>query len=174
MSKRIKHLMAEQIAKRLEEQESCVLLGIGNLDVAGATELRTKLREEGVSLTVLKNRVAAHALHEKGWDSVNELVNGPSALAYGEGGALTASRILVDWERKAPKSLSVRGGYLDGKLLDVDAVKMLATIPDRPTLLSMLAAAVAAPVSQVATLVGEVLAGVARAVGAVEEQKRQE
>ena len=99
---------------------------------------------------------------------------GGKTVAYGEGGALTASKILVDWAKKAPDSLTIRGGFLEGRLLDVDAVKKLATIPDRETLYSLLASAVAAPVTQVATLVSELLAGVPRAVGAVEEQKREE
>jgi large subunit ribosomal protein L10 len=174
MSKRVKQYMANELAKELEDQDSCVLVGLGKLDVAGATELRTQLRGEGLQLQVLKNRVAAHALKEKGWESVAEIMSGPSALAYGEGGALTASRILVDWAKKAPGTIDIRGGFLEGKTLDVDGVKMLATIPDRETLLSMLAAAVAAPVAQVASLLNEILAGVARAVGALSEQNRDE
>ncbi|MHC4473190.1 MAG: 50S ribosomal protein L10 [Planctomycetota bacterium] len=174
MSKRVKELMAGELAKALEDQDSCVLVGLGKLDVASATELRTELREEGMQLRVLKNRVATHALKDKGWDSVAEHLAGPTALAYGEGGALTASKILVGWSRKAPGTISIRGGFLDGRLLDVDGVKRLATIPDKPTLYSMLASAVAAPVTQVASLVSEVLAGVARAVGAVAEQRQSE
>ena len=60
---------------------------------------------------------------------------------------------------------------IEGELLDVQAVRQLATIPDKPVLYSMLAAAVAAPVTQVASLLNELLAGVARAVSAVAEKQ---
>ena len=170
MSMRLKRLMAQELKNRVEDHDSCVVVGVGPLTVENANELRTQLRDQGVELTVVKNRVARHALAEIGWDGVGELLSGSSALAYGEGGALAASKILVDWERKAPDAINVQGGLLEGKVLDTLAVRQLATIPDKPVLYSMLAAAVAAPVTQVATLVGEVMAGVARAVGAVAEK----
>lgn len=173
MSKRVKQLMRQEIVEGFTSVDSCVVVGVGRMDVLTATELRTNLRESGVRLRVLKNRVAAHALDEIGWDGVGELLAGPSAVAYGEGGALAASKILVDWERKAPTAIAIRGGVLDGRVLSEAEVRQLATIPDKKTLYSMLAAAVAAPVAQVATLVGDIVAGVARAVGAVAEKKAE-
>jgi large subunit ribosomal protein L10 len=119
----------------------------------------------------VKNTIARHALADVGWEGVGELFSGPSALAYGEGGALAASKILVSWEKKVPDAIAIQGGMLEGKVLDTQAVRQLATIPDKPVLYSMLAAAVAAPVTQVATVVGDILAGVARAVGAVAEKQ---
>lgn len=171
MSKRLKTLMASELKGRIQEHDSCVVVGMGPLEVETVTELRNELREKGVSLTMIKNRVAQHALADIGWEGVGEIVSGPSALAYGEGGALAASKILVDWEKKTKEGLSIQGGILEGKVLDTDAVRQLASIPDKPVLYSMLAAAVAAPVTQVATLVGDILAGVARAVGAVAEKQ---
>jgi len=174
MSKRVKHLMAGELAAGLKEADSCIVVGVGKLDVLMATELRNRLRAEGLRFHVLKNRIAVHALKDVGWDGVGDLFEGPSALAFGETGALGASKILVEWERKAPKALSIRGGLLDGKVLGVEQVRRLATIPDRPTLYSLLASAVVAPVSQVAVLVAEIIGGVARAVGAVAEKKESE
>ena len=174
MSKRVKHLMRQEIVSGFGSADSCVLVGVGKLDVLTATELRTNLRESGVSFRVLKNRVAAHALDEIGWEGVGEMLSGPSAVAFGEGGALVASKILVDWEKKAPNAIAIRGGVLDGRVLNEAEVRQLATIPDKPTLYSMLAAAVAAPVAQVATLVGDIMAGVARAVGAVAEKSAED
>jgi len=171
MSKRLKRLMAEELKGRVAEHDSCVIVGVGPLTVENATELRSELRDKGVRLTMIKNRVARHALADIGWDGVGELLSGPSALAYGEGGALAASKVLVDWEKKAPEAILIQGGLLEGRVLDKSAVRQLATIPDKPVLYSMLAAAVAAPVTQVATVIGDILAGVARAVGAVAEKQ---
>ena len=176
MSMRLKRLMAQELKDRVEDHDSCVVVGIGPLTVENANGLRNALRDQGVELTVVKNRVARHALAEIGWDGVGELLSGSSALAYGEGGALAASKILVDWEKKAPDAINIQGGLLEGRVLDTQAVRQLATIPDKPVLYSMLAAAVAAPMTTVAGLVSEILAGVAmagvaRAVGAVAEKQ---
>ena len=171
MSRRMKELMARELADGFRETDSCVVVGLGRMDVLSVTELRTILRGEGLQFRVLKNRVATHALKEIGWTGVDELLDGPSALAFGgENGALAASRLLVDWNKKLPDTLSIRGGLMDGKVLDEDAVRRLATIPDKPALYAMLAYAVAAPISQVASLVNDLLGGVARAVGALAEK----
>lgn len=171
MSKRVKSLMANELIGEIGDSESCVLLGMGRIDVLNVTQLRNDLREKGVSLTVLKNRVAKHAFAEVGWDGVGKFLSGPSAVAYGEGGALAASKVLVDWEKKVPDGVSIRGGVLEGKVLGEADVRELATIPDKPVLYAMLAAAVAAPITQVASLVNELMSGVARAVGAVAEKQ---
>ena len=171
MSMRLKEMMARELADSCRETDSCVVVGLGRMDVLSVTELRNQLRGEGLHLRVLKNRVAAHALREIGWDGVDELLDGPSALAFGgENGALAASKLLVDWNKKLPDTLTIRGGLMDGKVLDEGGVRRLATIPDKPTLYAMLASAVAAPVTQVAGLVGELVGGVARAVGALAEK----
>ena len=171
MSKRVKTLMARDLVHEFGDHESCVLVGVGAMSVLNSTELRNELRGKGVKLTVLKNRVAKHALAEVGWEGVGGFLSGPSAVAYGEGGAMAASKVLVDWERKSPAVIAIRGGYLEGKLLEVEQVRQLATIPEKPVLYSMLAAAVAAPMTTVAGLVSEILAGVARAVGAVADKQ---
>lgn len=171
MSKRVKHLMAKELATGLEGSDSCVVVGIEKMPVGDAVELRGRLREEGLQLRVLKNRVSKYAFKEVGWDGLEELLSGTSALAYGgENGALTASKLLVDWDKKTPNRISIRGGMLEGKILDEAEVRQLATIPDKPALYAMLASAVVAPVSSVASLLNDVIAGVARAVGAVAEK----
>jgi large subunit ribosomal protein L10 len=168
---RMKEMMARELADSFRETDSCVVVGIGRMSVLSVTELRNELRGEGLQLRVLKNRVAAYALREIGWNGVDELLEGPSALAYGgENGALVASKLLVDWNKRLPDTLTIRGGLMDGKVLDEGGVRRLATIPDKQTLYAMLASAVAAPVAQIASLVGELLGGVARAVGALAEK----
>jgi large subunit ribosomal protein L10 len=171
MSKRMKQLMAKELVDGFEGSDSCVVVGLGRMDVLAVTELRNRLRDEGLKLRVLKNRVALHALKDFGWDGMDDLLDGPSALAFGgENGALAASKLLVDWHKKLPDTISIRGGVMDGRVLDEGNVRQLATIPDKPTLYSMIASGVAAPVTQIAVLVSEMVSGVARAVGALAEK----
>ena len=171
MSKRVKHLMAKELADGLRDTDSCVVLGLGKLDVHSAVELRGLLRNEGLKLRVLKNRVSKYAFQDVGWDGLEKLLSGASAVAYGgENGALAASKLLVDWDKKSPNLISIRGGMLEGKILGEADVRQLATTPDKPTLYAMLASVVVAPITSVAILVNEMIAGVARAVGAVAEK----
>jgi large subunit ribosomal protein L10 len=127
----------------------------------------------GARLQVLQNRVTRHALDEVGLGELGEHISGPSAVAFGGEGAPAISKVLVDWERKLPKGLSIRAAYLDGRVLGVEDVRHLATIPDKPTLYALLASAVVAPVTQIAGQLSEILAGVARGVGALADQRRE-
>lgn len=171
MSKRMKNLMAREMVAEFSEHDSCVVVSMGAVDVLTVTELRNALREKGVKFTVVKNRVARHAVAEIGWNGVGDFLSGQSAVAYGEGGALAASKVLTDWEKKVPKGIVIRGGFLEGKALKEDDVRQLATVPDKPVLYAMLASLVAAPVTQVVSLISELVADVARAVGAVADKQ---
>ncbi len=171
MSKRLKTLMARELSEVFRENDSCVLLGVGALTVERSMALRNELREKGARLRVLRNRVARFAMREAGIEELGEHLQGASAVAFGGEGAPAISKILLGWEKKLPGTVTIRAGLLDGRLLEGDEVRTLATIPEKPVLLSLLASLVAAPVSQVASLMNEILAGVARGVGALAEKR---
>jgi large subunit ribosomal protein L10 len=170
MSKRVKNLIVKELSGELRSVESCVVLGLNGLDVAAASEFRSDLRQKGVRVRVLKNRVAAHAMKDVGWEGIGDLFSGMSAVAFGEVGAIATSKCVVEWERKLKDKIAIRGGWVEGRLVGVDDVRTLATIPDRDTLLAMIASAVTAPISEIASLIGELISGVARAVGAAAEK----
>jgi large subunit ribosomal protein L10 len=82
--------------------------------------------------------------------------------------------VLSDWTRKnRTAGVAVLGGYVDGRVISAADVETLATLPSREQLLAMVAATVVAPMQNVAALVAEILAGVARAVDAVREQQEK-
>ncbi len=174
MSKQLKRYLASDTKARLGEARDVVVLQLDRLTVAKSNDLRGKLRAEGARMTVLRNRVAVKALGELGLDGVGDVVKGMSAIAHGEGdeAVLAVSRVVSEWA-KANKDAGIKivGGYMDGRVINAQDVQTLATMPSREQLLGMIASAVAAPMQNIAGLVSEMIAGVARAVDAVREQK---
>jgi large subunit ribosomal protein L10 len=92
-------------------------------------------------------------------------------VAFGEDGAIPVSKILVEWE-KSEKSIVLKGGLIDGEVLDEDGIRQLATIPDRPTLMSQIMAGVNGPVAGIARCVSSVMSGIATALEQIIEKKK--
>lgn len=175
MSKQLKDWLREDFKRRLGDERSVVVLGIEKFTVASANGLRGSLRSQGARMTVLRNRVGRKALDELGIGGAGKLLKGMSAVAYGGRDGLPAvSRVVSEWNKKNKDAeIQILGGYMDGQVLSPQEVETLAGLPGKPELLSMIAAAVVAPMQNIASQVNEMLAGVARAVDAVREQKEK-
>lgn len=175
MSKQLKTFLAQDLKTRLGDTRSVIVLRLDKFDVAHANDLRGKLRGQGARMTVLRNRVARYAFQDLGMDGVQTLLKGMNAVAYGgPDGVLAVSRALSDWTKKNKASgVEILGGYVDGRVITSADVETLATLPSRDQLLAMIASTVTAPMQSIASQVNELIAGVARAVDAVREQKEK-
>ena len=174
MSKQLKRYLASDVKSRLGEARDVVVVRISGLTVAKSNDLRGKLRAEGAQMTVLRNRVAAKAFDDLGMEGLGDVLDGMSAIAHGSGSEalLAVSRVLADWTKtNKDAGVTVVGGYMDGRVLAPRDVTALATLPTRDQLLAMIASVVVAPMQNIAGQINEMLAGVARAVDAVREQR---
>ncbi len=172
MSKTLKKMMGQEIVDALRPHDSCVLLGLEKLDVESSNRLRGLLADEDARLTVVHNRIARHALTELGWADLDPYLTGSTAIAYGGEGAIPISRVLVDWE-KSEKSIVLKGAIVEGDVVDENGVRLLATIPDRPTLMAQIAAGIQGPIVGLARVVNGVGTGLATALSAIAEQKEK-
>ena len=147
-----------EISDRLKNASSSVVAEYRGLSVAEITELRRALRAEGVEMKVYKNTLAARAAEDAGLGDLKEYLTGPNAMMFGSD-ETTASRILAQFAKKH-KALVLKGGVVEGKVIDADTVNELAALPNRDGMLSMLLSVLQAPIAQFA-----------RAVNAVAEQR---
>ena len=147
-----------EIADKFKNSGSTVIAEYRGLSVAEVTELRRKLREENVEMKVYKNTLASLAADAADLGDLKGVLTGPNALVFGQDEA-AASRILAQFAKKH-KALILKGGIVEGKVVDENTIKELSALPNREGMLSMLLSVLQAPVSQFA-----------RAVNAVAEQK---
>ena len=175
MSKSLKRYIADDLKSRLGDERDVIVVRIDKFTVAGANDLRNKLRAHGARMTVVHNRVAKHAFDSLDVGEAATLFKGMCAIVYGgEDGVLGVSRTLAQWTKENKDGgIEVVGGYMEGKLLSEADVKTLATMPSRDQLLAMIASAVVAPMQQIAGQLNEMIASIARAVDAVREKKEQ-
>lgn len=146
------------LSARIKESCAGVVVDYKGINVEDDTKLRKELREAGVVYTVVKNSVLKRAAEDAGLEIDSAVVEGTTAIATSADDYVAAARILNKFA-EASKSFSIKTGYLDGKVIDNDEVVALAKLPSREALLA-----------QIASVVVEPIACIARAVSALEEK----
>ncbi|GGJ29206.1 50S ribosomal protein L10 [Paenibacillus hunanensis] len=142
----------EVVAAKLRESVSTVVADYRGLNVAQVTELRKQLREAGVEFQVLKNTLVRRATESAELTELNEVLVGPTAIAFSKDDAVIAAKILNDFA-KTNDALELKGGVVEGRVVSADEIKALAALPSREGLLSMLLSVLQAPVRNFALAV---------------------
>ncbi|MGG1313113.1 MULTISPECIES: 50S ribosomal protein L10 [Cohnella] len=142
----------ESIATKLRESASTVVVDYRGLNVADVTELRKQLREAGVEFQVLKNTLVSRAAKIAELSELDSVLTGPTAVAFSSTDVTAAARILNDFAKKN-EALKLKGGVVEGRVIDVAQVKALADLPSREGLLSMLLSVLQAPIRNFALAV---------------------
>ncbi len=175
MSNILKKQIVAELKERLNGINSCVLLQFDKMEVKQADDLRCSLRDSDVNLTVVKDSLANIAFKDMDLPVAEDFFQGPTAIAYGGAEITDAPKAVNDWiKREGVDVLTMKGGLLDGKLLDKNQVKALADIPPRPQMLSMVLAAIIAPASAVLTLSQALQVKITGLVQALGEKKEKE
>ncbi|MAU40004.1 MAG: 50S ribosomal protein L10 [Kordiimonas sp.] len=143
---------------------SVVVVHNTGLTVSEMSDLRTQMREAGASFKVAKNRLARLALDGTEFDSIAELLTGPTALGYSED-PVASAKVLVKFAKDNEK-LVILGGAMAGQALDVNGVEALAELPSLDELRGKLVGVLAAPATKVAQVLQAPAGQLARVFGA--------
>ena len=134
------------------------------LTVAQSTDLRLKMRDAGAGYKVAKNRLAKIALNDTQYESLSDLLTGPTALAT-SGDPVAAAKVAVEFAKTNDK-LEIVGGAMGDTVLDVDGVKALASLPSLDELRAKLIGLVQAPATKVVQVISAPAGQLARVFGA--------
>lgn len=152
------------VAEKLSSSPSTIIADYRGLNVAQVTELRKQLREAGVEFQVIKNSIVRRATEGTDYTALNDILTGPTAVAFSGEDAVAPAKILFNFA-KENTALQIKGGLVEGKVVDESQVKDLAQLPSREGLLSMLLSVLQAPVRNFALAV--------KAVGDKQEAEAQ-
>jgi large subunit ribosomal protein L10 len=133
-----KESKVREIAEQLSSADAAVLAGYRGLTVQEAAELRTALAEVDTRFSVVKNSLTRLAVKEAGLEGLGELIDGPTAIAYVRGDAITAAKRLVEQGRRFPV-LEILGGFAEGRILTADEVRRFADLDSREVMLGRMA-----------------------------------
>lgn len=165
-----KQVVIQGILEKINQSKSIVITDYRGLNVSQVTELRRKLREAGVEYKVLKNTMVRFAAKEAGIEGLDDILTGPTAVAFGLTDAVAPAKILSDFA-KANDKLQIKAGVLDKKVLTADNVKALADIPSREVLLSMVLRGMQAPISGLVNVLQGNVRNLVYVLAAIQEKK---
>jgi len=155
-----------ELTDHFRTSNAAVLTEYRGLTVAQIKTLRRSLGST-VTYSVVKNTLSKIAAKQAGVTGLDDLLAGPSAIAFVKGDAVVAAKSLRDFAKEFP-ALVIKGGILDGKQLTAKDVAAIADLESREVLLSKLAGAMKAKQSQAAALFAAPLSKTARALGALQ------
>ena len=161
-----------EIVDSFNGSAGAVLTEYRGLTVKQLQDLRRSLGENA-NYAVVKNTLAKIAASEAGIEGFDDLLNGPTAIAFINGDVVEAAKGLRDFAKANP-ALVIKGGVLDGALLDAKEIAKLADLESREVLLGKLAGAMLASLSQAVYLLNAPLAQAARLAGALEAKAQED
>ena len=137
------------LKERIEGANALLLTEYRGLTVLEITELRRSLREVDASLAVIKNTLMLRAANDAGVNDLDQLLAGPSAVAFVNGDVVAVAKKLKDASKLHP-SLVIKGGYMDGAVLDAAGASALADLESRDVMLSKIAGMLKSEMSRAA------------------------
>lgn len=152
MLRKDKEQVVTELAERLRSSQTLILADYRGLSVSELDEVRTKLLEHGARFHVVKNTLTKRAADEAGLETLKELLDGPTAIAFvGDGDMVSVAKTLSETARKT-KVLELKGGILEGAPMDASQVAELAKLPPADVLRGQVLGVIVGPLTEIVSL----------------------
>ncbi len=166
-----KNEIVKGIKERLESARSIILSDYRGLNVQEMGILRKRLKEQGIEFKVLKNTLVRIAAKEAGLEELEDFLIGPTVFAFSYDDPILPAKALNGFSREH-EFLKIKGGVVEGKILDMATIKQFAILPSREELIAKVAGTFNAPINNLAYVLNAPLQGLATVLKAVVEQKQ--
>ena len=146
--------VVNEVKEKFESSASSVVVEYRGLSVKQVTELRRALLKENIDFKVYKNSMVERAANDLGYSELAGSLTGPNAFAFSKD-AVAPARVLAKFAKKNDL-LVLKGGVVEGKVVDVTTIKMLAGLPGREGMISMILGMLQSPVRKFAYAISQV------------------
>ena len=140
------------LSEKLSAAVTGVIVDYKGITVADDTALRKELREAGVEYFVVKNTILSRAIEGTSLADISAVLEGTTAIALSNEDYTAAARILCKFA-DSHDNFTVKSGFLDGKVVDIDTIKSLAKLPTKEVLLATVCSVFQAPIAAFARAV---------------------
>ena len=151
----LKQPVVKEMAELLDGAQSAVVVDYRGLTVEQDTQLRKSLREAGVTYKVYKNTMIRLATKGTEFEALDNVLEGPTAIAVSKEDATAPARILFNFSKTAPQ-LELKAGIVEGTTYDAQGIKVIAEIPSRDELLGRLFGSMKSPISNLARVLNQI------------------
>jgi len=130
MDRTQKAAVVTDLKERLSRAQVVLVANYQGLTVEEVNGIRREFRRAGCEYRVVKNKLIEKAVAGTPLESIKPLLKGTTALALGFEEPSAPAKVLVKYAKDLPK-LKIKGGFADGRLLNAEGVKVVATLPGR-------------------------------------------
>ncbi len=149
-----KQAIVAALTEQLQNATSGVLVDYKGITVSEDTALRVELRQNDVTYGVVKNTLARFAVKNAGLDELDPVLNGTTSLATSSTDPIAPMRIVNKYAKQlGDGKFSIKGGFMDGKVLSLDEIIALADLPSKDTLLAQTLGMMLAPITSLAIVI---------------------
>ena len=158
------------LVEKLSNSASGVLVDYKGINVEDDTKLRKELREKGVEYKVVKNTLLSKACDQVGFEDLKGVLEGMTAMAVCADDVVAPAKILCEYAKKN-KNFVIKAGFVEGKVIDADAVKALAELPSKEILVATVLGTLNAPVTGLVTVLNGNIRGLACVLQAIVDKQ---
>ena len=151
----LKQPIVQEISEAINGAASVVVVDYRGLNVAEDTAMRSEMRKAGVEYKVIKNRLVLRALNNAGYPGFDSVLEGPTAMAISYDDAVAPAKIVAENVKKTNK-IVIKGGAVEGKVMDVAGINKVASIPSKPVLVAQLLGMLQTPIRGLAVALSEI------------------
>lgn len=168
-----KQAIVAALAEKLQSSQGGVFVDYSGTDVAHDTEMRRAMRAAGVDYAVVKNTLTRLAANQVGFEALDPILNGPTALAVCHDDPVAAAKIICEYANKKDSTLKIKAGFVDGKIISPEEVQALSELPSKEALVAQVLGTMMAPVTSFATVLNANIRGLAVALQAIADKKSE-
>ncbi|MEI3306177.1 MAG: 50S ribosomal protein L10 [Dysosmobacter sp.] len=163
-----KQAIVAELTEKIQKATSGVIVDYKGITVEEDTALRKECRESNVDYAVVKNTLLRFAFNNTGLNELDGLLNGTTSLALSED-AVAPARVMADYAKKLDGKFEIKGGFMDGKPVDLATIQSLASIPALPVLQAQFLGTMLAPITGLAVVLKQIAEKNGEAAPAAEE-----
>ena len=150
-----KQAIVAELTEKIQKATAGVIVDYKGITVEEDTALRRECRENAVDYAVVKNTLLRFAFNNSGLSELDSLLNGTTSLALCED-PVAPARIMSDYAKKLNDKFEIKGGFMDGKPVDLETIKSLASIPALPVLQAQVLGTMLAPITGLAVVLKQI------------------
>ena len=150
-----KQAIVAELSEKIQKATAGVLVDYKGITVEEDTALRKECRENGVEYAVVKNTLLRFAFNNNGLGELDSVLNGTTSLALCND-PVAPARIMADYAKKLNDKFEIKGGFMDGKVVDLNTINALASIPALPVLQAQFLGTMLAPITGLAVVLKQI------------------
>ena len=150
-----KQAIVAQLTEQIQKAQAGVIVDYKGITVEEDTALRKECRENDIHYAVVKNTLLRFAFNNTGLNELDDLLNGTTSLALCND-PVAPARVMANYAKKLDGKFEIKGGFMDGKPVDLATIQSLASIPALPVLQAQVLGTMLAPITGLAVVLKQI------------------